>query len=820
MLLLGVSISATAQGREWPEWLPRALIHGRVVDADQQPLGDVEVFLVTFEDVWCSGWYAPRIEVGRWYPRGRRVKTPADGRYHFSVHVPEADDICVYVRGSIHKSVANRKLGLARDADQPPLLEGDHRIPTIELTDAGAVVGVVLDERRTATVDAEVRTNMGWRNGPFGGCVTQADGCYVLAHLPPGPAQLLLEGVDLRAPSLAHDLEVIAGQTITGPTIELDRSSASSGYVVDTGGRPVPDLRIELHPYRSGRFIIVQADRAGRFHFFLEHDGSHSLRLEHDSRFRRPRGDSGPWVFDAGSNDIRLVVERVPRMTIRVVDDASGHPIQRCRTWTGWNNTVDTGGYQAPRRAQGLAGVDADPAKREGVWIEAPGYAPFFGQLSDLPAVNDGVPTIRLLAGATITGRVVLAGEPVENAQVVIDLAVLGDDGEVLVDPTEEEYFEARRNVRRQAWRGIVRRTDSAGRFTIDGLSAAAYRLEVDSESGAPLLIDEARVELGETLDLGDVVLSEGCTLHVQLKLGDGVSAAGLRYSADLPWPGSMSQPLHGMFRDKRGRIESTDDSFTVHGLAEGVIVLRIEADGRRLVKPIERELVLVAGEPNHLVIDLSAQRTGSVEVLHVANRPVPAARVFVVPVDEAGDHLPGEPPLNLAVVDGRARGSVRSDRWHIAAAMNEHFLLGKSTPFRADPHADVTSVEIDAWLGELHLQFPDDFEIAESATFSVRLRREGSGPLTLSEVGGVYWSQNELFLGYSSINGRAGGGDWYDDRVLWSGPTVEFGALEEGRYEFSLRAGPADWYEVPDFLEHSWIEIRTGKVTVVEIGD
>ncbi len=45
-------------------------------------------------------------------------------------------------------------------------------------------------------------------------------------------------------------------------------------------------------------------------------------------------------------------------------------------------------------------------------------------------------------------------------------------------------------------------------------------------------------------------------------------------------------------------------------------------------------------------------------------------------------------------------------------------------------------------------------------------------------------------------------------------------GALEEGRYELSLSAGRLDSQEGPDFIEYDWIEIRTGKVTVVEIGD
>ncbi|MCA8981262.1 MAG: carboxypeptidase regulatory-like domain-containing protein, partial [Planctomycetes bacterium] len=497
------SIVTSAQGSEWPAWIPRALIQGQVVDEAQQPLGDVDVFLVTDEDVWCNGWCAPSIEVGNWSARGWSVKSQADGYYYFSVPIPEVRNLYLCVRGSEHNAVEKRSFGLAPEADLLPLSPGGNRIPTIELPAAGAITGVVVDELGAPVVGATLRSTMDWKRWPFGLAQTDAAGRYTLGHLPPRKIQVWVESTGYIASREPDRSTIEAGRTIAGPDFELRRALRLAGVVVDTLGRPVPDLVIQCHSFDRGSLHEVRTDGRGSFQFLVDPDERYTLSLEHESS-HRPARMYDDWSFEAGDEQIRLVVEVVPRMDVRVVADSDGAPVERFRIWTGWNNTVNNTEERIPLHVGGMERVDAEIAESEGLWVEAPGFAPFFGTIEGLDRGADGVPTIRLEVGATISGRVVVDGEPVAKARVVIDLAASEARRSLLVGSPLDQFSTERPALRRRAWRGIERWTKRDGRFEFEGLAEGAYRIGIYADGSAPFESDDVRVETGGKVELGD----------------------------------------------------------------------------------------------------------------------------------------------------------------------------------------------------------------------------------------------------------------------------------------------------------------------------
>ncbi|MCK6445630.1 MAG: sigma-70 family RNA polymerase sigma factor [Planctomycetes bacterium] len=107
---------------------------------------------------------------------------------------------------------------------------------------------------------------------------------------------------------------------------------------------------------------------------------------------------------------------------------------------------------------------------------------------------------------ARIAGRVVdPAGNPVAGAEVFCFPAPLGTSS------------------------GVLTTSGADGRFTSESIPAGSWRLSVGAEGLARTITTPQHVRTGDTLDWGDIVLSRGGTLVVEVVAESGIDVAAVR---------------------------------------------------------------------------------------------------------------------------------------------------------------------------------------------------------------------------------------------------------------------------------------------------
>jgi len=242
-------------------------------------------------------------------------------------------------------------------------------------------------------------------------------------------------------------------------------------------------------------------------------------------------------MFEAGRNDVRIVLKHASRFTFRVVDAATGQAIERfgiaiervAREGESWNRFTDT--PRIEEHPNGTVEVNALSGQQE-VGILAIGYAPLEVAVAPDPG-SSSVQTLRLVRGGTISGRLALQGRPLGNAE----LRLQGD--RVKVDPSlpddEDEMFDEnkRPDVSEFAGRKQQLAADSGGSIKIDGLAAGTYRLTISGDGAARRQLRGIVVKQTATTDLGLIQMEAGSTIRGRVVLGQGLSPVGLELLLD-----------------------------------------------------------------------------------------------------------------------------------------------------------------------------------------------------------------------------------------------------------------------------------------------
>ncbi len=170
----------------------------------------------------------------------------------------------------------------------------------------------------------------------------------------------------------------------------------------------------------------------------------------------------------------------------------------------------------------------------------------------------------------TIRGRV-LIGNPPKPLSVFTASLILSapDDTSPLPPMLRGENVRATAAVR-----------DAAGQFSIEADKAGIYAVKIQADGFVPGRVDGLAATAGSAVDAGEIALSPGATLQVQVvEKGSGVAIAGA--SVGIQEPGLLGM-MAGMDMSKQAGdpITGTDGSAALSSLPPGNHIVRVSHDG------------------------------------------------------------------------------------------------------------------------------------------------------------------------------------------------------------------------------------------------
>jgi protocatechuate 3,4-dioxygenase beta subunit len=518
---------------------------------------------------------------------------------------------------------------------------------------------------------------------------TDAEGRFRLNHVAAGRVGIIA-AIDGYAPSDIAELTLVDGGVYDDLRLTLGDGAVVSGVVVDDREQPVVGATVEVRPFEQPRDpdVLKLALRVRNVTAETDASGRFSARGVDSERIFLQVSKPG-FVTEVRFNvktaeEQRVVMSRGVTIRGKVID-AEDRPIARFEVNTrsravrpsSEEGATTTEGEDAPRRrgppwANGRADRSGSVSLRAGqrfgdqmfgggwndfyaadgtfeltglppgkirVRVRADGYSDPESQEIELVAgASSEVLTFRAQPGAIARGVVVEAGslQPVPNAEVTAYRARGGDDDgggrgmfQVNFDPEDFDFLGVGQGGRRRA------RTDSEGRFEVDGLAAGKYRFTARHPDLAKASAKEVEIAQAAPTEGISIELDSGGAIEGRVT---GAGGAPLRDS--LVVAASLQA---GAFRSA-----STDESgnYRIDALTPGqYIVFKSKIDERAtnlgydLLGNMRLKTVTVRrGRDTHL--DIQDESEGSVRVFGVVRdggEPVKRAMVTALGTDRDG---------------------------------------------------------------------------------------------------------------------------------------------------------------------------------------
>lgn len=596
---------------------PTCAVFGTVVDSSGSPIANVQITLSAYQR-WSEDFEGPVAGDDERF-RGWRVVTGADGRFRFDTPPPDAQSVqALQVMPDPYHDLHVIRFG--REG-RPPLIPGDHDLGELRLADTGAIAGIVTDRAGRPLHEARARIANERSSTLQREATTDATGRYLIGHIKPGTYGVNCEHEghlsEFRTP-----FEVVAGRTTEGVDFALGDSPFLSGRVVDVDGAPIADAHVWGWPQSSGKGAGATTAADGSFTIWLPQDEPYRLEAKFNRRDDTPAFEDRDTHHEPNSRDIVIVLPRTVLVTIAVVDDASGAPIERFGLRV--ERPRESNGFRtmAPPQPTPRPGGTAQARVQPGIdryHVVATGFQDAEG-VFDASVADSERFEIRMGRGAGITGRALEDGLPAESVTVLLEAGnLMTPRGGSEKAFTPDTYIAAQ-----------TMRTGADGRFRFDGVKLKTHRLTLRAASGAShVQLLDARFE--QATDLGDLELQ----------------ATGAIEGVVLTPPGRSRAGLVVRLGDWRSGVAQTTDSqgsFRFDGVAAGKSTLFVDELSGRVASGAPFPVEVAPGEVARVELDLRDRGTCEVTltVLFGGER-IPGAHIRLHPLaEETREHSLG----------------------------------------------------------------------------------------------------------------------------------------------------------------------------------
>lgn len=496
---------------------------------------------------------------------------------------------------------------------------------TIRLQRGAAIEGRVVAADGSPVSDAAVDVVESSGRG-FRGVRSDGDGRYRLEGVEPGQRVVGASAEDGR--STTRELEVIEGTNTLDLVFEPGWPVA--GVVVDAAGAPVADALLSLATDSTAwGGLDARSDDRGAFRFEEVREGTYWLRGRHRryamTRLEDPLEVAGP----VAGVELRLAAGT------RVVGTLSGLDEVELRQAVVMAHDARTG------MGEGRVSPNGDfviPALASGEWTVL-ASTPRGRRVSERVSITSGEEEVRVDLsfgdGFTLTGTVLLAGEPLTGARLVLRNQDIADS----------------------AWS----RTDHLGRFEAHDLEPGRYGIVVsDFESGLHhqeelLLLDDEEVLIeidryrvsGRVVDARDDRPIVGASIRLQ--------------------PANVDPALLPTSTRGPGTRSDSSGGFSMGSVAAGDYGLSASKDG---YARLDRSLPVGPGDVDDVVLRLEPTDGLGIRVLMPDGRP--ARQVSVVALDP----LSGR-PIDGGSLPATSDGDIRlqslpAGRWTLVVASGD----------------------------------------------------------------------------------------------------------------------------------------------------
>jgi len=509
-------------------------------------------------------------------PKRFRARTTTDGqgRFRFTTLAPDYYGISASAPG--FRSASRERVGVGLGTPTPELY--------LYLKPGVTIPGRVVDKegKPIAKARVSVRPSGGfpenlsdWTSGEFS-VTTDEKGAFEVSGVPPSRVYLLEVSHEDYAAAWVDGVRATDGRRAPASTVTLDRGVTVEGTLL-AGDDPfngrigvtvsydTPDTwpgdRREIR--RGGAKVVA---KEGVFRIERLPTGTATIELEPNG-FAPVKKESVVIEPEHGARLGTLTLERGTAIVGTVVDEA-GNAVAEAEVAT--QSLSMTGGFvrrTCVTNDEGrfaLAGLPADRA------YEVTATHADFSRTSQKEVKPDGDPvtlTLRTKGSGTVTGRV-LAGDPPAPVTGLYVMAVPKGDSSPM-------------GMMTALGMGVEKRTlhTPDGRFTLENLSPGIYTFKINADGFVPARIEETELVPGRPLDLGEIRLYEGATVHGLVL--DKSSKAPLGGAAILiEEGGGLAGLLKQMDPSQRAEaLSGPDGRFTLSGIPPGPLTLRVEAD-------------------------------------------------------------------------------------------------------------------------------------------------------------------------------------------------------------------------------------------------